>query len=103
MRLKENQTFDSWMESVQSHELKIAQKKIDNGHSIELVLEELSNNITKKYMHFVHVMLRRAISESFNQESLERSKLAYEEKYLKNTKPRADHVEDILFDNTEKK
>jgi len=91
-----NESMESWSERVRMFEHGVALQKIAQGKDPEMVMEEMSRRIMDKLLHPIY----KEISSSIKNINVEESKKSYEEKYLKNRIPVADHVEGQLFDKT---
>lgn len=93
MGLKYNpdETLESWMSRVESHELELAKKKIAKGIPVDEVLERMAKNIANKMLHPVIVNL---MEHGPDLEKFEISKKQYEDMYLKKVPRASDHVSD---------
>ncbi len=89
MRLKPNETYESWAKRVQEFELAQAKKELAKGTDINLVMEAMSARIQQKLLHPILVAIRENSSKDFD---VEKSRKAYEEAYLKNNGPKPDHL-----------
>lgn len=95
MRKREDETYEAWCKRVEMYEHGWAMQRIAEGGEINQVLEELSRRITQKLLHPLYDEIRKTSNTSYDGEA---SRKEYEEKYLKNHVPVADHVEGQLFD-----
>ena len=43
------ESYDTWLSRIQAHELKLAHQKLARGQPIDQVMEELGQNLTKKF------------------------------------------------------
>lgn len=100
MRPKEGESYESWLERARMYEHGVALQKIAQGEDPEKVLEEMSRRLVEKSLHPIYRAIQDSVISDFDPEE---SRKAYEEKYLKNRKPVADHVDGNLFDKTDEK
>ena len=66
MRIKINETWESWCERVHTHEITLAQRKISHGMDTDQVLSEMAQNLTKKLMHPILISLRESVKKSYD-------------------------------------
>ena len=100
MRPREGETYEAWIERARMYEQGTAMQRIAKGDNPEQVLEDLSRRLMDKMLHPVLRAIRDTPGTPFD---AEKSRKDYEEKYLKHSKPVADHVDGNLFDNSDKK
>jgi glutamyl-tRNA reductase len=79
------------------YEKGVALQRIAEGEPLEKVMEDMSRRITQKLLHSVIKAVKDSSADSYSNEE---SKKQYEEAYLKNRVPVADHVDGNLFDNS---
>lgn len=96
MRINEGESYDSWCARVQMFEHGWALQQIAEGKSVDATLEEMSRRITEKLLHPIFVSLRSKVPYD-----AEAGKLAYKEKYLDKSSPKADQVDGNLFDKSD--
>lgn len=94
MRIREGESYESWCERVRMFEHGWAMQEIAKGQPIEETLEKMAKRITDKLMHPIFTAIRNAPVEY----DAEASRKSYEEKYLKERAPVADHVDGQIFD-----
>jgi glutamyl-tRNA reductase len=97
MRINEGESYESWANRVSMYEKGVALQRIAEGEPLEKVMEDMSRRITQKLLHSVIKAVKDSSADSYNNEE---SKKRYEEAYLKNRVPVADHVDGNLFDNS---
>lgn len=86
-----NYTFEEWAQKVQDYELKKSIKMLENGTDKNLVLDQISQNITKKLLHFILIKFKESnILSSYDEEE---SRKKYFET-MRNIGPTADHMND---------
>ena len=51
LRSNPDESYESWVNRVEKHEIQIAAKRIEKGENIEMVVDEMSKNIIKKLLH----------------------------------------------------
>jgi glutamyl-tRNA reductase len=90
LRIRPDESFESWANRVNDFELDRARKRIGKGEDVNLVLDEMSKAITQKLLHPIIT----AIRESTTTYDVKASKQAYEDYYIKKVGARADHVQD---------
>ena len=100
MRPREGESYEAWIERARIYEQGAAMQRIAKGDDPEQVLEDLSRRLMDKMLHPVLRAIRESHTAPFD---AEKSRKDYEEKYLKNNFPVADHVDGNLFDNSDKK
>jgi glutamyl-tRNA reductase len=100
MSPKKDESFESWAERARLFETGWALQRIAKGDDPNIVLEDFARRLSEKIMHPLYKEIKDSIIQKFDPE---KSRKDYEEKYLKNRQPVADHVDDELFDNSEKK
>ena len=100
MRPREGESYEAWIERARMYEQGAAMQRIAKGDDPEKVLEDLSRRLMDKMLHPVLKSIRDTPGTPYDAEENRRS---YEEKYLKNNFPVADHVDGNLFDNFDKK
>ena len=93
MRGKPGETYEEWAKRAQMYEHGVALQRIAEGHDVEKVMEDMSRRLTDKLLHPVLKAVLNKDPEKIKEE-VEQSKARYEELYLKNSSPRADHVQD---------
>lgn len=91
IRLQPDETYDSWSSRVQEYELSVARQQIAKGIPVDLVLECMSTNITKKLLH---PFLKAINDVPVDLAALDASKKAYEDTYINKVARAADHVDD---------
>jgi len=85
------QNFEEYSTEAQSKALDWARKELAKGADPDEVLEQLSHRLIKKLQHPLIMAIKESVTTEFDAEA---SRKDYEEKYLKNHKPIADHVSD---------
>lgn len=95
MRKREDETYEAWCKRVEMYEHGWAMQRIAEGVEIEKVLDEMSRRIMQKILHPIYDEIRK---DSITNYDVAASRKEYEEKYLKNRVPVADHVDGQLFD-----
>ena len=95
MRKREDETYEAWCKRVEMYEHGWAMQRIAEGDPIEQVLEEMSRRLTQKLLHPIYDEIRKASNTTYDADA---GRKEYEEKYLKDRSPVADHVEGQLFD-----
>jgi hypothetical protein len=70
-------------------------QQIAEGEPIDKVLDEMSRRIMQKLLHPLYDEIRKTSNTSYD---VAASRKDYEERYLKDHVPVADHVEGQLFD-----
>jgi len=100
MKPREDESYESWIERARMYEHGVALQKIAQGEDLEQVMQEMSRRLMEKALHPIFKTIRDSAELNFDAKENRRS---YEEKYLKNRAPVADHVDGNLFDNSEKK
>lgn len=98
MRQREGESYEDWAKRVQMYEHGWAMQRIAEGDPIDDILEAMSHRITQKLLHPLYKELSQATTSTYD---LEASKRSYQEKYLNNRSPVADHVEGQIFDKNE--
>lgn len=98
MRKREDESYEEWCKRVEMYEHGFALQRIAEGVPAEQVLEEMSRRMTQKLLHPIYDELRKSSITAYD---VEASRKQYEEKYLKNRTPVADHVEGQIFDKPE--
>jgi glutamyl-tRNA reductase len=88
LRYNPDEGYDSWLARIQSHELKLAHQKLAQGQPLDQVMEELSQNLTKKFLHPIFA----ALHEPNKDYDMEQSRARYHET-MKTVKPAADQVD----------
>lgn len=89
MRIKPNESLESWAQRVHEFELAQAKRELAKGTDINLVMEAMAARIQQKMLHPVFAAIRESAGGSYDAEA---SKKAYEEAYLKKNSPKADHL-----------
>jgi len=97
MRINKGESYESWANRVSMYEKGVALQRIAEGEPLEKVMEDMSRRITQKLLHSVIKAVKDSSADSYSNEE---SKKRYEEAYLKNRVPVADHVDGNLFDNS---
>lgn len=100
MKPKEGESFESWAARARMYEQGVAMQKIAQGEDPEKVLEELSRRLLDKLLHPIYKEIRESCITAYDSDVAKRE---YEEKYLKNYTPVADHVAEDFFDNSDEK
>jgi glutamyl-tRNA reductase len=90
MRIKPDESLESWTQRVHEFELDWAKKELAKGVPVEQVLERMSERISQKLLH----PILTALKENTVPVDIEASKKAYEKAYLKYNSPKPDHVSD---------
>ena len=92
LRIRPDESFESWATRVKEFELDRARRRIANGEDVNLVLEETSRAITNKFLH----PIINAIHDSTNNATYDNtaSKQAYIDNYINKVGLKADHVQD---------
>ena len=92
LRIRPDESFESWASRVNEFELDRACKRISKGKDVNLVLEEMSKAISNKLLH----PILNAIHDSTDTVvyDVQASKKVYEETYIKKIGPHSDHVQD---------
>jgi glutamyl-tRNA reductase len=98
MKPKEGESYEAWIERARMYEQGAAMQRIAKGDDPEKVLEDLSRRLMNKMLHPVLKSIRAMPGTPYDAEENRRS---YEEKYLNNRSPVADHVDGNLFDKTD--
>lgn len=97
MRKLETETYQEWIERSRTYELEAAIKQLKRSENINDVMESLSQNLIKKIIHPLYKDLENNYYDSYNAET---DKINYENNYLKNRIPVADHIDENIFDNS---
>lgn len=100
MRPHKDESYADWAERVKRYELEDALKSLTAGEDIESVIDRMSTRIMKKMLHPLYKDLHKSFDAQFD---LEESRKKYKELYQDKTAPVADHIDEQLFDNSEKK
>jgi glutamyl-tRNA reductase len=100
MKPKEGEKYAAWLDRAKMYEQGIAMQRIAKGEDSVKVMEEMSRRLMEKALHPIFKAIRESSIQPYD---VEKSRQEYEEKYLKNNKPVADHVDGYLFDNTDKR
>jgi glutamyl-tRNA reductase len=82
------ESYDTWLSRIQAHELKLAHQKLARGQPIDQVMEELGQNLTKKFLHPIFA----ALHEPKKDYDMAQNRARYNEK-MKLVKPAADQVD----------
>jgi glutamyl-tRNA reductase len=92
LRIRPDESFESWATRVKEFELDRARRRIAKGEDVNLVLEETSRAITNKLLH----PIINAIHDSTNNATYDNtaSKQAYIDNYINKVDLKADHVQD---------
>ena len=90
LRIKPDESFESWANRVHEYEIDRARKRLAKGEDIDLVLEEMSKAVSQKLLHPILNIIRDSASESFDAKANRKS---YNET-MRNIGPRADHIQD---------
>jgi glutamyl-tRNA reductase len=92
LRIRPDESFESWATRVKEFEIDRARKRITKGEDVNLVLEEMSKAVTKKLLH----PIINAIQDSTNTATYDNaaSKKAYTDNYINKVGSKADHVQD---------
>lgn len=98
MRPRENESYKDWVKRASMYEQGIAMQKIAEGHDPNIVLEDMSRRLMDKLLHPIYKEIQDSYKTDFD---IEQSRRDYEEKYLNNRSPVADHVDGNLFDKLE--
>ena len=88
MRINPGETYESWAKRVQQYEYGYALQQVAKGQDINVVMEAMAARIQQKMLHPV----LQSIKETSVPMDADASKKAYEEAYLKNNSPKADHL-----------
>ncbi len=86
-----NQNLKDWAEMVATFEVDYAKKQFAKGIDIDTVLTSLADRITSKMLHPVVIVLKE---QYLSATDMEIDRHQYNENFLKNRKPIADHVVD---------
>lgn len=89
MRIKPNESYESWAQRVQEFELAQARRELDKGTDINLVMEAMSARIQQKLLHPIFTAIKESHGQVFD---LEANKKAYKEAYLNKNSPKPDHL-----------
>lgn len=100
MSPNKGETYQGWLDRARMYEQGLALQRIAKGEDPIIVMEDMSRRLVEKALHPVFKAIRENAAEPFD---VAKSRKDYEEKYLKNRSPVADHVDGNLFDNSEKK
>jgi hypothetical protein len=95
VRKREDETYEAWCKRVEMYEHGRSLQQIAEGEPIDKVLDEMSRRIMQKLLHPLYDEIRKTSDTSYD---VEASRKSYEERYLKDHVPVADHVEGQLFD-----
>ena len=98
MRKREDESYEAWCKRVEMYEHGWAMQRVAEGDPIEQVLEEMSRRLTQKLLHPIYDEIRKSSTAPYDAEA---GRKEYEEKYLKDRAPVADHVEGQIFDKSE--
>lgn len=93
MRIKPGESYEDWATRARLYEYGVALKSIAEGNDPDVVLEQLSKRLVSKLMHPLIKELQ-VINKEQIIKSVEKSRLRYEEEYLKRVLPKSDHVDD---------
>ena len=97
MRKDKDESYEEWVSRVKMYEQGIAMQKLARGEDPDKVLEEMSKRIVDKALHPVYLAIRESFITDYDSE---KSRKEYEEKFLKDHIPVADHVGEDFFDNS---
>ena len=100
MKPKEGEDYAAWLDRAKMYEQGIAMQRIAKGEDSVKVMEEMSRRLMEKALHPIFKTIRESSIQPYD---VGKNRQEYEEKYLKNNKPVADHVDGALFDNTDKR
>ena len=100
MKPREGEDYAAWLDRAKMYEQGIAMQRIAKGEDSIKVMEEMSRRLIEKALHPIFKAIKESSTQPFD---AEKSRQEYEEKYLKNSKLVADHVDGNLFDNTDKR
>jgi glutamyl-tRNA reductase len=95
MKPRDGEKYEEWLERARMYEHGVALQKIAQGNDPEEVMKEMSRRLMEKALHPIFKAIRESAGSDYDPE---KSRKEYEEKYLKDHKPVADHVEGNLFD-----
>jgi glutamyl-tRNA reductase len=59
LRYDPTERYDAWLSRIQEHELKLARQKLAKGEPVDQVMEDLSKNLAKKFLHPIFAMLHQ--------------------------------------------
>lgn len=93
MRIRDDESYESWCDRVRMYEHGWAMQQIAEGNDVDKILEEMSRRITEKLLHPVFVSLRASVPYD-----VEACRQRYKEQYLDKNLPKADHVDDQIID-----
>lgn len=88
MRINPGETYENWAKRVQQYEYGYALQQVAKGQDINVVMEAMAARIQQKMLH----PILQSIKETAVPMDTDASKKAYEEAYLKNNSPKADHL-----------
>ena len=86
-----NQNLKDWADMVANFEVNYAKKQFAKGIDIDTVLTSLADRITSKMLHPVVVALKE---QYLSTTDMEIDRQRYNNEFLQNRKPIADHVVD---------
>lgn len=94
MRPHDGESYEQWIERVRIFEYGYALQQIAKGQDPIVVMEAMSARMMKKMLHPIMLAIKESTISNYDPV---KSRLDYEEKYLKNRVPVADHVDGQIF------
>lgn len=91
IRLKKSEEFNQWVERVTAEEMKKFQRALSRGEDMDKLLEQYSENISKKIMHYIFLELKESAKQDYD---LAKDIESYNKNYLSKTTRPNDHVSD---------
>jgi len=98
MKPKDGESYQDWIERARMYEHGVALQRIAQGQDPIKVMEDMSRRLMDKMLHPLYKAVSQSALTEFDAEQNRRN---YEEHYLKNRKPVADHVDGNLFDKND--
>ena len=98
MKPKDGESYQDWIERARMYEHGVALQRIAQGQDPEQVMKDMSRRLMEKMLHPIYKTIQEAYTTEFD---AEKSRRDYEEKYLKHSRPVADHVDGNLFDKND--
>ena len=89
MKIKPDESMESWASRVEMFEKGRALQRIANGDDPVTVMEDMSRGITSKLLHPILTAIRKSVPDNFD---VEKNRQEYEE-IMKNVEKAADHVD----------
>jgi glutamyl-tRNA reductase len=89
-----DESYESWVERVRMFEHGAALQEIALGKPVDEVMEKMSKRMMDKFLHPIY----KEINSSKKVMDMEESRRSYQERYIDQRTPVADHVDGQIFD-----